>query len=168
MLLQFTFLQSTNSKPTHLTTGGSSHNHVQGAGGHLGPSGVNQQLSIYQAHTHGTCSNTYKLVVPNSSENEFAIISQWNPGFKVKKNQNMWIALFVLRFSPIGPCQGISDRAKAAEASMKEDIIEANVPKNFILWIKIDDWDYTLTCINSQHIWIINTINCQQVTQDLQ
>lgn len=66
----------------------------------------------------------------------------------------------------MGPCQGMSDRARAAEALMKEMFQDKDL-KNDTLW-KTMMAEIELTCINSQHIWIIDTINCQQVTKDLQ
>lgn len=65
----------------------------------------------------------------------------------------------------MGPSQGMSDRARAAEALMKENIVLAEDLKKTKLCGK-HGW-VELTCINSQHIWIIDTIDRQQVTKDL-
>lgn len=68
----------------------------------------------------------------------------------------------------MGPCQGMSDSVRAAEALMKDKVVLAKDRKtSFTLW-KPGESESWLTCVDSQHIWIIDTINCQQVTEDLQ
>lgn len=47
-------------------------------------------------------------------------------------NLNMWLGLsLLLRSSPMGPCQGMSDSARAAEALTKGNIVLANNLKNY-------------------------------------
>lgn len=59
----------------------------------------------------------------------------------------------------------MSDRARAAEALMEEynvileDIKQTNKQKNLICE-EISVAEIYLTCINSQHIWIIGAIDC--------
>lgn len=62
----------------------------------------------------------------------------------------------------MGPFHGMSDRARAADALMKENIeniklkIQQQTPQ-------INHETQKLTCIDGKNIWIIDTINCQQI-----
>lgn len=81
---------------------------------------------------------------------------KWKPPFQIIKQYAY--------FSPTGPCQGMSDRARAAEALMEEynvlleDIKQTN--KKNLICEEISVAEIYLTCINSQHIWIIGAIDC--------
>lgn len=52
-------------------------------------------------------------------------------GFNVSESKYVTRSKSLLRSSPMGPCQGMSDSARAAEALMKENIVLANNLKNY-------------------------------------
>lgn len=66
----------------------------------------------------------------------------------------------------MGPFHGMSDSERAADALIKGKM-ELN-PRVKILEQTADHHKMKLTCIDSKNIWIIHSINCQQVANDLE
>lgn len=62
----------------------------------------------------------------------------------------------------MGPFQGMSDRVNAAEALTKYMII---IITN--INIRSSETVLLLTCVYCQHVWIIDTINSEQITKYL-
>lgn len=66
----------------------------------------------------------------------------------------------------MGPFHGMSDSERAADALIKGKM-ELN-PRVKTLEQTADNHEMKLTCIDSKNIWIIHSINCQQVANDLE
>lgn len=55
----------------------------------------------------------------------------------------------------------MSDRARAAEALMEEyNVLLEDIKQTNLICEEISVAEIYLTCINSQHIWIIGAIDC--------